>query len=243
MYGLIGFPLSHSFSPAFFAAKFQQLRIEASYELFPLQQVADFKQLRSRRPKLKGLNVTIPYKEQIIPYLDELSPEASAIQAVNCIQFRDGKLIGHNTDAWGFEFSLIPYLPAGDHRALVFGTGGSSKAICYVLTKHQIPYHLVSRTAREGILEYRQIDAHRLATATILINSTPVGMHPEVDEELPLPYDALDKGHFLFDLVYNPLETKFLKRGRIRGAYCKNGLEMLYLQAEKSWHLWNPDFF
>ena len=243
MYGLIGYPLSHSFSPAFFAEKFRKLGLQKRYDLYPLKSIDKFRDLLLKQPGLQGLNITIPYKQKIIPYLDAVSPAAEAIKAVNCIEFRKGKLIGHNTDVWGFEFSLIPYLPKKNHQALIFGTGGSSKAVCYVFDLHQIPYRLVSTRPREEMMAYSELNEHMLEQFTILVNTTPIGMHPKVDQVLPLPFDSLSKRHFLFDLVYNPMETQFLKEGRIRGAECKNGLEMLYLQAEKSWHIWNSKDF
>ncbi len=240
MYGLIGYPLSHSFSPGFFEKKFARLGLEREYRLFPLKQIKDFPKLLSTNTTLQGLNVTIPYKQAVVTYLDEVDPAAASIGAVNCIAIRKSKLIGYNTDAWGFEYSLLPYLPEGQQqRALIFGTGGSSKAVQYVFDKHQIPFKQVSRNPSTNQLSYHQLSVKLLQDYTILVNTTPVGMHPKVEDCLPVPANAVTKRHYLFDLIYNPGETKFLELGRKCGSWYKNGLEMLYLQAEKSWHIWN----
>jgi shikimate dehydrogenase len=240
-YGLIGFPLSHSFSKGFFADKFVKEGIaDCNYESFPLPAITDLPGLISNTAGLSGLNVTIPYKETVIPYLDELDAAAMQIGAVNCIRFTpDGRKVGYNTDVIGFRRSLEPLLKDYHTRALVLGTGGAAKAVQYVLDSLQIPYQLVSRKPNPGTISYYSIDDMVIATHTLIINTTPLGMYPNVNDAPELPYELLSSQHLLYDLVYNPEVTTFLKRGAIRGATTKNGYEMLVLQAEASWDIWN----
>ncbi|MEM8906541.1 MAG: shikimate dehydrogenase, partial [Bacteroidota bacterium] len=239
-YGLIGYPLSHSFSKQYFTQKFAKEEIaNHHYELFPLADLADLRDLIQRFPNLRGLNVTIPYKERVIAFLDEIDPAAEEIGAVNTIRIERGRLKGYNTDVYGFQESLVPLLgPQMPSGALILGTGGAAKAVAYVLTQLNIPYLKVSRSDK-GDLTYAQMDAQQLARYPLLVNTTPLGMSPQIDRCPDLPYTALSPANVLYDLVYNPEKTLFLERGAERSCQTKNGLEMLYLQAEKAWEIWN----
>jgi shikimate dehydrogenase len=240
VYGLIGYPLSHSFSKGFFAEKFAREGIkECMYESFPIPGIEELPALIAQHPDLQGLNVTIPYKEAVMSYLDELSPAAAQIRAVNCIRFKDGRKTGYNTDAIGFRRSLGPLLKSHHNKALVLGTGGAAKAVQYVLESLNIPYKLVSRQAGADSLTYEQLDAAIMASHTLIINTTPLGMYPNVDAAPALPYEQLTDRHLLYDLIYNPAVTTFLQKGADKGATIKNGHEMLILQAEASWEIWN----
>ena len=239
--GLIGRPLSHSFSKAYFAEKFNRSHIEDySYRHFELQNIEELIDLLNDTPNLIGLNVTIPYKQEVLPYLSELSQEARTIGAVNVIKIGDGKLIGYNSDYYGFKTSLVRWMPTNwQGKALVLGTGGASLAVHAVLQDCKIPSVKVSRHAGPGCLSYKQVaDQNMLETHHLVINTTPLGMHPEVDSCADLNYESLDTRHFLYDLVYNPETTRFMQYGTAAGAQVKNGLEMLELQAEKSWEIW-----
>jgi shikimate dehydrogenase len=238
-YGLIGYPLTHSFSPAYFANKFHQEGVDAVYEKYELSNIEDFHKLIRTKPEITGLNVTIPYKQSIIPFLDELSTSAKAIGAVNCIAFKDGKLKGYNTDVIGFEESLLPVLRPQHQKALVLGTGGSSLAVRYVLERLNIPYRLVTRNKNASTITYDELDEAVLKEYLVIINTTPVGMFPDVENCPAIPYAAISPAHLLYDLIYNPAETKFLALGKMQGAYIRNGWEMLQLQAEASWQIWN----
>jgi shikimate dehydrogenase len=238
-YGLIGYPLTHSFSPAYFGDKFARGKTDAIYEKYELTDIAGFPSLLASHPDLKGLNVTIPYKSAVIPFLDELSDAARQIGAVNCIQIRDGKLKGHNTDVIGFGKSLAPLLGPYHRLALVLGTGGSSHAVQYVLQDLDIPFTLVSRSAHTGQFTYDDLNEAIISEHLLIINTTPLGMYPNIISCPPIPYAAVTEQHLLYDLIYNPEETAFLKKGREQGAMVKNGLEMLHLQAEASWEIWN----
>lgn len=242
-FGLIGHPLTHSFSAQFFSKKFQAEAISnCSYTNYPLPNIAAFPILLKTTPQLCGLNVTIPYKEQVIPYLDELSPTARAIGAVNTISFTaDRRLIGHNTDVDGFlaALTLIQILYKKLDRALVLGTGGASKAICWVLDELKIPYFMVSRSPKAGQLSYQELDAKHILEHRLIVNTTPLGMYPNINEAPNLPYTSLTADHFLYDLTYNPAETLFMKKGKAQGAGAENGLGMLKIQAEKAWEIWN----
>ncbi|WP_052596870.1 shikimate dehydrogenase [Aureispira sp. CCB-QB1] len=240
-FGLIGRHLQHSFSPAYFAHKFKQAAIiDCTYELFPLATIKDFPKLLQRESNLSGLNVTIPYKQAVIPFLDQLSPQASQVGAVNTIQFIDNKLIGHNTDVYGFQTSLERNLTIqqATSKALILGTGGASKAVAYALQQMNISYQYVSR-AKENALRYEILSPELLQQHLIIINTTPLGMAPKVETCPLLPYMALGQQHILFDLVYNPEQTLFLKKGAAQGATILNGLEMLHLQADRAWDIWN----
>lgn len=239
-FGLIGYPLSHSFSKGYFSEKFQKESIlNCQYDIFPLEKIEDFTDLCAQYKNLKGLNVTIPYKEKIIPFLDELNDEAQEIGAVNTIKFTNGKMTGYNTDCYGFEMSLKPLLKAHHTSALILGTGGASKAVEYVLKKLGISFQYVSRTKSSTSISYNDVNSFIIQHSTLIINSTPIGMYPNVEDAQHLPYNFITNNHLLYDLIYNPEETQFLKEGKSRGAQTKNGLEMLYLQAERSWEIWN----
>lgn len=239
-YGLIGYPLSHSFSKGYFAEKFLKENItDANYDVFPLEKIEDFTALYQNKENLIGLNVTIPYKQQVIPFLDELDETSANIGAVNTVKFTQGKRIGYNTDAYGFEMSLKPMLQSHHTNALILGTGGASKAVEYVLKKLGISFQYVSRNKSDNTISYEQLDEFIIHNSKLIINSTPIGMYPNVDVAPNIPYNAISEKHLLYDLVYNPEETLFLKKGKEKGAQTKNGLEMLYLQAERSWEIWN----
>jgi len=241
-FGLIGFPLSHSFSKGYFANHFSSENIlDAQYENFPIESIDLFTSLWEKNPAIKGLNVTIPYKKLVIPYLQHTSSVVQSIQACNCIRLYEGALYGYNTDVIGFEQSILPYLQPHHQHALVFGTGGAAAAVEWVLKKLGIAYQLVSRTATDGCITYASLSPEIIAAHTLLINTSPVGTFPNVDEAPNLPYEAISSKHHLYDLVYNPAETKFLALGAAHGATTQNGLEMLHLQANASWEIWNSE--
>lgn len=242
-YGLIGHPLGHSFSRQYFAEKFQSLGIEAEYQNFDLAEIAEVKDVVREHQDLKGFNVTIPYKQQIIPYLASLSDEAAEIGAVNTVRVvrnAEGvRLEGYNTDIIGFTESIRPMLKEWHRHALVLGTGGASKAVVVGLKRLGIEVLQVSRTPREGMIGYENITHETLHIYNVVVNCTPVGMFPHVDESPLLPYEAMNSETVAFDLVYNPLETQFLQRAKAAGAAVQNGLQMLHLQAEAAWKIWN----
>jgi shikimate dehydrogenase len=243
-FGLIGKSLLHSQSKAYFLLKFtRELLSECTYVNYPLDDLKELRPLILHEPELSGLNITIPYKSEVIPYLDEMSTEARDIGAVNCIKInRNGeiiKLTGFNTDAEAFRESLIPLLRSDQKRALVLGTGGAAKAVCHTLKDLNVDCTMVSRTEKQGFLTYSDITSRMMTDHKIIINATPVGMFPDDNQCPPLPYQYLTGKHLLYDLIYNPEETLFLKQGRHAGAHIKNGLEMLHLQAELSWAKWN----
>lgn len=239
-YGIIGWPLLHTFSPDYFNKKFAALGLDAAYLKFPLEDINTFPQLLQANPDLRGLNVTIPHKTSVMPYLDAFSDDARAMGAVNCIDIRNGKLTGHNTDWYGFLHSLQPLLKPHHKHALILGAGGASKAIAYALRQQGIDYRFVSRGGDAYALKYADLTAARMEQFTLIINTTPLGMIPN-EEKLPdIPYQCLSSRHLLFDIVYTASGyTPFLSRGKEKGAVIKDGLEMLHLQAEKSWELWN----
>ena len=250
LYGLIGYPLAHSFSAQYFSEKFAQEGRDAAYTNFPLEHVPDLHAFAAEHPRLRGLNVTIPHKQAAIPQLDALSPEAEAIGAVNVIKVeRSGgtaadaggvRLVGYDTDVVGFRESLEPLLTGGERRALVLGTGGAACAVAHGLRELGIAVQLVSRTRRgDGSISYADITPEVLAGHLLVVNCSPVGMHPHTEDAPAIPYAALTPRHLLYDLVYNPPETTFLRRGREQGARTKNGLEMLHRQAEAAWRIWN----
>mgnify|MGYP002652653085 CR=1 FL=1 len=239
-FGLIGRTLRHSFSQAYFTQKFETLGLaDCQYELFELADIVELPALLAAHPQLEGLNVTVPYKEQVLPYLSELAPSAARVGAVNVIERRpDGRLIGYNTDYIGFRESLRHFYPL-HNAALVLGQGGAAKAITAALRDLGIPYRFVTRKPLHDNLTYDDLTPRILAQYSLIINTTPLGTFPNVDECPPLPYEALTPQHYLYDVVYNPAETLFMARGRAAGAQVKNGLEMLRLQAEASWEIWN----
>jgi shikimate dehydrogenase len=242
-FGLIGYPLGHSFSASFFNKKFKAEKIDAEYRNFPLEDIEEFKTLVKREKTLVGLNVTVPHKQEIIPYLNSLSATAEAIQAVNTISFRriDDKLVleGNNTDVIGFRRSLEQHLKSHHTSALVLGTGGSSKAVLHVLEQLGITYTVVSRTTGDRRITYGELDGKLVGDTSLIINTTPLGMHPKLETFPQIPYEALTHNHLLFDLVYNPAKTAFLARGEKYGAQIVNGDDMLIFQAEASWEIWN----
>ena len=244
-YGLIGYPLGHSFSIGYFNEKFDNENINARYINFEIPSIEDFIEVIDSNPELRGLNVTIPYKEQVIPYLDSLSPEATAIGAVNVIRVthkgKKTQLKGFNSDVIGFTRSIEPLLERHHKKALILGTGGASKAIDYGLRSLGLETKVVSRTKRDGILCYEDITADIIREYNVIVNCTPLGMYPNVDSCPKLPYEAMDSHTLLYDLLYNPDETLFMTKGREQGAVVKNGLEMLLLQAFASWEFWNGD--
>ncbi len=273
-YGLIGYPLGHSFSRKFFTEKFEKEGIDAQYLNFEIPSIEEFPEIIKNNPELRGLNVTIPYKQQVMQYLDEISEEAKAIGAVNVVRIERpspqpspimgretmrnagnkpdglpikgdmseglrGSLIGYNSDVIGFVESIRSLLKAHHKKALILGTGGASKAIRYGLEeKLGMETLFVSRSAREGMITYEEVTAEVLKEYEVIVNCSPVGMYPHVDECPALPYEAMNENHLLYDLVYNPLETLFMKKGAEQGATVKNGLEMLHLQAIASWKFW-----
>lgn len=243
-FGLIGYPLSHSFSRKFFTEKFDREHIaDCNYELFPIESAAEMPDLIARNPSLRGLNVTIPHKLNVIPYLSSIDDAAREIGAVNCIsidQRGDAPVLrGYNTDAYGFAGSLKPLLRPGHQRALIFGDGGAAKAVKYSLKQLNIPYLVVVRKPAPGAVLYSEITPELLASHQVLINTTPLGMSPDLHSAPPVAYHLLTPDHLAYDLVYNPEETLFLTRAKAEGATIKNGLEMLHLQAERSWDIWN----
>jgi shikimate dehydrogenase len=240
--GLIGYPISHSFSKKYFQTKFEQENItNYEYELYPLEKIEDFPQLLQKNPELVGLNVTIPHKQNIIPYLDEVDGFAQKIGAVNTIQIKNGKTKGYNTDYVGFMESLKNWIEDTKKlEALILGTGGASKAVQVALQTLQIPFKLVSRSGNEkNVLSYNSLNEEVMTENLLIINTTPMGMYPNIEDFPKIPYQYLSQEHFLYDLVYNPEETEFLKKGTIQKSKTKNGLEMLYLQAEAAWNIWN----
>lgn len=234
--GIIGYPLSHSFSPTYFAQKFAKEHINgASYKTLPIKKIEDVKELLAGT--LDGFNVTIPYKQSILPYLDHIDEEAARVGAVNTVKITDGCSVGYNTDIIGFEKSLLKFL--GNHkpeRALVLGTGGAAKAVCYVLSKLEINYSMVSR--RPPHMTYQDVNHKIMQEHQLIINTTPLGMAPHIDDYPLLPYAAITYQHFLYDLIYNPNKTLFLTKGENKGAQIQNGYEMLILQAESAWEIW-----
>ncbi len=239
-FGLIGYPLSHSFSPTYFKAKFEQENItDALYSLYELQSIDELTSLLKSNSQLNGLNVTIPYKTSVIPFLDELDGTAKSVGAVNTIQITNGKLTGYNTDVIGFKISLLNFIGEARPNALVLGTGGSSKAVTHVLNELNISYQQVSRTKQDNIICYDDLNEDIIAKYQLIINCTPLGKSPNVNIKPSLPYSALSAKHFLFDLNYNPELTAFLETGKQQGANIKNGYEMLTLQADAAWEIWN----
>lgn len=246
LYGLIGFPLSHSFSPDYFKQKFKLLSLNNHrFELFEIASLNAFNQLPLT--KISGLTVTIPYKEKIIELADFVSDDVTKIGASNCLKVRiennNPFISAYNTDVIGFERSLVNFIGSQKPKALVFGTGGASKAVCFVLNKLEIEYKLVSRIANTSCLSYEDLTKEVISHYTLLINTSPVGMFPFINEAPAINYDWLTSSHYLFDLVYNPTPTLFLKQGILKSCKVKDGLEMLHLQADAAWEIWNNHRF
>ncbi|WP_026763927.1 shikimate dehydrogenase family protein [Sediminibacterium salmoneum] len=241
LYGLLGYPLTHSFSQRYFTEKFKEMRLTEShaYQNFAIPSIEQFPQLLNEHPFLKGFNVTIPYKKQIIPFLGEMNDAVREMGACNCVQIKDGKLFGYNTDIIGFEQSLQPFLRPSHSHALILGTGGAAAAVAYVLRKIKIPYLFVSRKEADKTIQYNQVDAAVLKKHTLIINTSPVGQYPDIAASPDIPYESLGPDHHLFDLIYNPETTRFMELGLQQGATVQNGYKMLVLQAEESWRIWN----
>ena len=243
--GLIGYPLTHSFSARYFADKFEREGIKGfSYENFENPKIEDFPNILKDNPNIVGFNVTIPYKEQIIPYLDELDEEAQEIGAVNTIKVlktESGiKLKGYNTDIYGFRETLKPLLKMHHYKALILGTGGAAKAVEYVLRKIGLSVLYISRNPKsENERSYEDLNQFAVQDFPVIVNSTPIGMHPQIDNCPSIPYEHLNSNNLLYDLIYNPDQTLFMKKGLEQGAVAQNGLGMLKLQAEKAWEIWN----
>ena len=247
-FGLIGYPLSHSFSQKFFTEKFLQENIvNAKYDNFPIPSIESFAGLWKENPNLEGLNVTIPYKKEVIPFLQHSSAVVQEINACNCIRKFNGELYGYNTDVIGFEKSLLPFLQPHHTHALILGTGGASAAVQWVLQKLNIQFQIVSRKGNaieannemKAYLSYDQLAASVIESHTLIINTSPLGMYPNTNEAPPIAYEGITAQHHLYDLVYNPIETLFMKNGLEKGATVQNGLAMLHIQAEESWTIWN----
>jgi shikimate dehydrogenase len=241
LFGLIGKNIDYSFSKKYFTEKFTLGNLtDCSYENFDIQSIKELKTIVAQHPNLKGLNVTIPYKESVIPYLDKLSKSAIQIGAVNVIKYtKKGKLKGYNTDYFGFMKSLQPMLQPHHKKALILGTGGAAKAVAFALQKLDILYTFVSREKKEFMIDYERINATTFDNYQIIINCTPIGTSPKINEFPPIPYTFFTQNHIAFDLIYNPEETQFLKKAKKKGALTKNGYEMLVLQADKAWKIWN----
>lgn len=242
-YGLIGYPLVHSVSAAYFKAKLERENIkDAEYSSYEISSIDLLPQLLESIPELCGINVTIPYKQQIIPYLDELSCEARDVGAVNCVKRQGDRLVGYNTDIIGLSHSLARFLGSyTPNRALVLGTGGASQAVQYVLAQSGIEFALVSRDITKGDITYGDLSYDIIASHELIINTSPVGMYPNVDEAPQLPYAFVTPDHYLFDLIYNPPLTQFLDYGRQCGAHICNGEDMFVAQAEAAWEIWTND--
>ncbi len=245
-FGLIGYPLGHSFSKKYFTDKFIREHIsDSSYENYPLKDIGEVTELLASDSELCGLNITIPYKSAIIKFLDTITPEAEEIGAVNVLKIRRPggqiRLSGYNSDVTGIRDTLGPFINENTKNALVLGTGGSSRAVCYVLKKFGLNVDQVSRKQTPGVLAYSDIDSDLIQRTQLIVNTTPLGMFPDIDEKPDLDYGSLNKNHILFDLVYNPELTSFLKRGAEKGCAIISGIRMLHSQAEKSWEIWNDD--
>ena len=241
-FGLVGRKISYSFSRKYFTEKFQKLGLKTyKYDNYDLPEIDEFPfVLYQREDDFQGFSVTIPYKQSIIKYLDEVDLDAKKIGAVNTIKVtNDNKLIGYNTDVYGFQKAIEPLLQKHHKKALILGTGGASKAVAYALDKLNLEYKFVSRNSSGNNWLYSSLNQQIIEEYTVIINCTPLGTHPNIENSPSIPYEFITDKHLLFDLIYNPSETKFLQEGKVRGAIIKNGLEMLELQAEKSWEIWN----
>lgn len=239
-FGLIGFPLSHSFSAGYFTEKFRVLNLDDhEYNLYPLEQIDHVRLLFQTYQDFVGLNVTIPYKESIIPYLDNLDISAQEIGAVNCIKIQEGIKTGYNTDYIGFMQSIQNKIDVINKHAIVLGSGGASKAVTYALEQLGFTYLIISRNGGSGKLSYSELTSETIAMAGLIVNTTPLGMFPEIDKYPELPFDAMHKNQIVYDLIYNPAETLFLQKAKSKGSELMNGLAMLELQAEAGWEIWN----
>lgn len=244
--GLIGYPLGHSFSKSYYLNKFEKENIhDIDYDLYPIEHISSFEELYLSDTAYGGFNITIPHKQNILPYITELSTEAEEIQAVNCITIKrcGDKVIlkGYNTDAYGFQNSLQPLLEPHHSRALILGNGGAAKAVCYVLKQLGIEYNLISRAKANSCLTYQDLNKEIMESHKLIINCTPLGTYPNINDCPDIPYEFITREHLLYDLIYNPEETTFLAKGKAKGAAIKNGYEMLVLQAEQNWKIWNHE--
>ena len=244
IYGLIGKNLTHSFSPSYFNQKFSRLSIDAQYQLFEIEEISRLRKILLNTDNLRGLNITIPYKSAVIPFLDEIDTLAKDLVAVNTIkiEWKNGRqsLKGFNTDVMGFEKSLRPFIANRNNiKALILGSGGSAKAVCFVLAKLNIDFYFVSRTANKpSFLHYNHLNEEIISSHHLIINTTPLGMFPEIGHAPNIPFEYIGHNHILFDLIYNPAKTQFLMHGEQKGAQITNGLKMLEIQAESSWKIW-----
>lgn len=239
-FGLIGYPLGHSFSKKYFTEKFIELGLsDHAYELFPIESIHSLLEIVKAHPALEGLNVTIPHKENVIPYLQHQSEVVKETGACNCIKIKNNELWGFNTDVVGFRRSLQASFPDLPSKALILGTGGASKAVKYVLDSLSIESKYVSRKEQAGMFSYQNLSTGIMNEYRLIVNTTPLGMHPHVSEAPEIPYELIGEKHCLFDLIYNPATTVFLEKGKQQGAQIQNGLDMLIIQAEESWVIWN----
>ncbi len=239
-YGLIGYPLTHSFSQQYFTQKFFDLGIiDAEYFTFSIPSIIDLNEIIRTHPNLCGFNITIPYKKKVLAFLTHADETVQELGACNCVHIINGELFGYNTDVIGFEKSLKPFLKPHHQKALILGTGGAAAAVAYVLRKLNIEFQFVSREAGESNLSYEQLNAGIIEDHTLIVNTSPVGQYPNINDAPALSYECLSAKHHLFDLIYNPNETSFLQKGKSKGATIQNGYEMLVLQAEASWDIWN----
>lgn len=243
MYGLIGYPLTHSFSKKYFEEKFEKLELaDHQYQLFSTASIAELPGILDQYPDLKGLNITIPYKQQVLSFLHDRSGIPAALNACNCISIIAGKLYGYNTDVIGFEDCIMPQLNPAQNKALILGNGGAAAAVKYVFEKNNIDYNIVSRQLDgRARFTYETLTKAIIKQHLIIVNTTPLGMYPNVDTYPPIPYEAIGRGHHLFDLTYNPVKTLFLQKGEQQGASIQNGAAMLGIQAEASWKIWQND--
>jgi|TARA_B110000503_G_scaffold143464_1_gene245097 shikimate dehydrogenase len=240
IFGLLGKNIDYSFSRGYFKEKFEINKLDCTYNNFDLETIESFNQLKENCKAFSGFNVTIPYKEVILPYLDSIDVEAKEIGAVNTIKIVNNQLVGYNTDHYGFKKSLVPHLKPHHKTALILGTGGASKAVAFALKELGIKFEYVSRTDSTAIKHtYNSLTSAEMKAHKLIINCTPLGTFPEIEKCPDILYDDIDEQHLLFDLIYNPAETTFLKKGKSKGAKIINGLEMLQIQAEKSWQIWN----
>jgi shikimate dehydrogenase len=243
LFGLLGYPLSHSFSKRFFTEKFERESIEnCRYDLYSIEKIDLIRDILQQNPELLGLNVTIPYKQAVMPFLDAIEEAAAEAGAVNSIKIQNGKLTGYNTDILGFEESLLNWItPRKTLKALVLGNGGAAKAVFYVLKKYNISYQIVARSPKSDEISYESLNKRTINTHRLIINTTPLGMLPNIDTCPNIPYQHLTEKHYLYDLVYNPEQTLFLTNGIAQGAATKNGIEMLHSQAINAWKIWTND--
>jgi shikimate dehydrogenase len=243
LYGLIGYPLGHSFSKKYFTEKFSKEGItDCEYDNFSIPDIEELKQVLSEHPQLCGFNITIPHKQAVLSFLDDSTHLPEGLSACNCVKIEAGKLIGYNTDVAGFEQSLSPLLNSNHKKALILGNGGAAEAVKFVLNKLQIGFKVVSRRLHDDTnLLYRDLDDNKIKDHLLIVNTTPIGTFPKAEECPDIPYQSITTNHYLFDLVYNPAKTLFLQKGEERGAIIKNGSDMLQIQAEESWKIWNEN--